>query len=248
MKKTILVVVLACSRSLVYGQVATPTPTASSATTPAAAADVEALRQQVTALTEMVKTLQQQVKDQQAAIEKVNPANPQLPQSEDASAPPAASSEASPAASPPPLFPTTDDAVVASRSTAAPLPVNVNGPATAFPTTDESVTASGGSSLTQPITIAGGGGSKNYMNISFDGVFALAASTANDLHHLEVGDHDPQQRGFNARNAEIALDGAVIPISKASPTSSLSWTTITKPRSSSKRRSCKRRICRSVCS
>jgi hypothetical protein len=26
-----------------------------------------------------------------------------------------------------------------------------------------------------------------------------------------VGDHDPQQRGFNARNAEIALDGAVDP-------------------------------------
>jgi hypothetical protein len=212
MKKTILVVVLVCGRSLAYGQVAAPTPTASSATTPAAAADVEALRQQVTALTEMVKTLQQQVKDQQAAIEKVNPANPQLPQSEDASAPPAASSEASPAASPPPLFPTTDDAVVASGSTATPLPVNADGTATAFPTTDESVTASGGSSLTQPITIAGGGGgNKNYMNISFDGLFALAASTADDLHHLEVGDHDPQQRGFNARNAEIALDGAVDP-------------------------------------
>ena len=74
------------------------------------------------------------------------------------------------------------------------------------------MTASGGSSLTQPITIAGGGGgNKNYMNISFDGMFALAASSARDLHHLEVGDHDPQQSGFNARNAEIALDGAVDP-------------------------------------
>ena len=212
MKKTILVVVLVCSRSLVYGQVAAPTPTASSATTPAAAADVEALRQQVTALTEMVKTLQQQVKDQQAAIEKVNPATPQLPQSEESSPPESASGQASPAASPPQLFPTTDDAVVASGSTAAPLPPNANATATAFPTTDASVTASGGSSLTQPITIAGGGGgNKNYMNISFDGMFALAASSARDLHHLEVGDHDPQQRGFNARNAEIALDGAVDP-------------------------------------
>src|SRR4029077_14429970 len=65
------------------------------------------------------------------------------------------------------------------------------------------------SSLTQPITIGGGG--KNYMNISFDGMFALAGSTARDLDHIEVGDHDPQQRGFNARNIERAFDGAVDP-------------------------------------
>ncbi len=49
------------------------------------------------------------------------------------------------------------------------------------------------------------------MNISFDGLFALAGSSARDLYNVEVGDHDPQQRGFNARNAEIALDGAVDP-------------------------------------
>ena len=65
--------------------------------------------------------------------------------------------------------------------------------------------------MTQPITLAGGGSNKNYMNISFDGLFALAASSERHLDHLEVGDHDPQQRGFNARNAEIALDGAVDP-------------------------------------
>ena len=49
------------------------------------------------------------------------------------------------------------------------------------------------------------------MNISFDGLFALAGSTARDLDHIEVGDHDPQQRGFNARNIELAFDGAVDP-------------------------------------
>ena len=49
------------------------------------------------------------------------------------------------------------------------------------------------------------------MNISFDGMFALAGSTARDLSHIEVGDHDPQQRGFNARNIELAFDGAVDP-------------------------------------
>ena len=49
------------------------------------------------------------------------------------------------------------------------------------------------------------------MNISFDGMFARAGSTARDLDHIEVGDHDPQQRGFNARNIELAFDGAVDP-------------------------------------
>ena len=49
------------------------------------------------------------------------------------------------------------------------------------------------------------------MNISFDGQFALAWSSDPNLDQLEVGDHDPQQRGFNARNLELALDGAVDP-------------------------------------
>src|SRR5205814_8988960 len=121
-----------------------------------------------------------------------------------------------PATSPPPLFPTTDNAVVASAPS-----VNANGTATgASPTTDASVTTTSasvsssntGSSLTQPIPITGGGGSnRNYMNISFDGLFSLAGSSARDLYNVEVGDHDPQQRGFNARNAEIAIDGAVDP-------------------------------------
>jgi hypothetical protein len=108
----------------------------------------------------------------------------------------------------PPLFPTTDDSVV------APTPAP---PATAFPTTDASVVSgearpaatSAPPALTGPITIAGGG--KNYMNISFDGMFALAFSTEKELDQLEVGDHDPQQRGFNARNLELALDGAIDP-------------------------------------
>ena len=59
------------------------------------------------------------------------------------------------------------------------------------------------------MTIAGGG--RTYMNISFDGQFALAYSSDPNLDQLEVGDHDPQQRGFNARNLELALDGAVDP-------------------------------------
>jgi hypothetical protein len=182
----------------------------------------------VQALTETVKQLQQQVKDQQAALEKANITGNQLPQSEGT---PSVASEPVPTplpnASVPPAFPTTDSSVVANAPSAPGTPAgNAGGTATGqFPTTDESVVATppgavssttgtptietATSSLTQPITIGGGG--KNYMNISFDGLFALAGSSARDLDHIEVGDHDPQQRGFNARNIELAFDGAVDP-------------------------------------
>jgi hypothetical protein len=187
-----------------------PSPSAS-----ATPSDVAALREEVQALTATVKQLQQQVKDQQSLLEKANLSGNQTQ----------AEAAASPSTSPSPAenatFPTTDASVVA----AAPAPgVNAAPAAGGFPTTDESVvtstastattaevptTPSSTSSLTQPITIGGGG--KNYMNISFDGMFALAGSSARDLSHIEVGDHDPQQRGFNARNIELALDGAVDP-------------------------------------
>src|SRR5256885_3654881 len=213
-----MLVVVASHQSLAQ----TATPTAS-----ATASDVAALGQQIEALTETVKALQQQVKDQQAALEKANITGNQLPQSEETpSVASAAVPTPLPSASAPQAFPTTDSSVVASASTAPGTPaVNANSTTGQFPTTDESVvTAPAGaissttgapptetstSSLTQPITIAGGG--KNYMNISFDGMFALAGSTARDLSHIEVGDHDPQQRGFNARNIELAFDGAVDP-------------------------------------
>src|SRR5947207_8369754 len=205
--KKILFVVLACGALAIDGAKGAEPDAAPADPSPAAsAADVEALRQQVQSLTELVQTLQKQVKEQQAANDKNNsnpPALPQNPEPETATGP-----SPSPTASAPPLFPTTDNAVVTSASPT----VNANG--TLFPTADESVTtvsSSGtGSSLTQPITLTGGG-SKNYMNISFDGMFALAASSARHLDRVEVGDHDPQQRGFNGRNAEIALDGAVDP-------------------------------------
>lgn len=207
MRKTLLAAAALWPCVLCYAAAQEAAPSAS-------AADVEGLRQQVQALTEMVKTLQQQVKEQQAAIEQNNGASP-LPQNPE---PPSLTSAtpvpAAPTGSAPPLFPTNDSAVVASGSTTTPA-VNANG--TAFPTSDAAVTSvadatTTGSALTQPIPIlGGGGGGKTYMNISFDGMFALAASSARDLDRIEVGDHDPQQRGFNARNAEIALDGAVDP-------------------------------------
>src|SRR5256714_1607865 len=196
------------------------------ASTPRSSPDVDELRQQVQALSDTVKTLQQQVKDQQTTINKLNQENgeatenPELsPIAAAASPSPSAAASASPAAK----FATEDSSVVAS-SGAAPPPtssasVNPNGTETGnFPTTDTSVVSSApsepisstgaGASLTQPIGIGGG---KNYMNISFDGLFALAYSSDKHLDRLEVGDHDPMQRGFNARNIELAFDGAVDP-------------------------------------
>src|SRR5436309_5614948 len=191
-----------------------PAPTVSNAT-PATAADVEALREQVQSLTETVKALQQQVKDQQAALEKANLTGESgLPQNPEPSPIAGAEESPAPAGNAPPRFPTEDTSVVASAT--APAVSGTPAPG-GFPTTDTSVVTStsetppitpAGSSLTAPITIGGG---KNYMNISLDGLFALASSSAADLHNIEVGDHDPQQRGFNARNTELALDGAVDP-------------------------------------
>src|SRR5258705_2472271 len=199
-----------------------PAPTVSNAT-PATAADMEALRGQVQSLVETVKALQQQVKDQQAALEKANLTGESgLPQNPEPSPIAGAEESPAPAGSAPPRFPTEDTSVVSS--TTAPAASSVPGvsaspfPASGgFPTTDTSVITStpetisstgAGASLTQPITIGGG---RNYMNISLDGLFGLAYSSARDLDHIEVGDHDPQQRGFNARNVELAFDGAIDP-------------------------------------
>ena len=187
---------------------------AQDAARPAPSPDVEALRQQVQALTETVKALQQQVQDQQTKIDRMNQENAAANAEPSPIAGAVVSPSASPAANAPSQFPTEDTSVVATSSAAATAPAASPG---AFPTTDTSVvtsapetisTSGAGASLTQPITIGGG---KNYMNISFDGLFALAYSSARDLDHVEVGDHDPQQRGFNARNIELAFDGAVDP-------------------------------------
>jgi hypothetical protein len=193
------------------------------ASTPASSPDMSELREQVKALTETVKTLQHQVKDQQTTIDKLNQPNGAVAESPEPSPVAAASASPSPAAKAPAKFATEDSSVVASRTSEPSTPpspsVNANGTAVGnFPTTDSSVVSSAptetisttgaGSSLTQPIGIGSG---KNYMNISFDGLFALAYSSDKHLDQLEVGDHDPMQRGFNARNIELAFDGAVDP-------------------------------------
>lgn len=184
------------------------------AVAPATNAEVQALRDEVRALKEMVQTLQQQVKDQQPAAEKnaatvsapVLPDNPETQAADSTTSPP-------PSASAPPLFPTTDSSVVASAPGPPATTTNANG--TLFPTTDESVTTSSATTAATETSASNTGpsigGGRSYLNISFNAQFSLAGSSARDLDLIEVGDHDPQQRGFNARNAEIALDGAVDP-------------------------------------
>ena len=217
MKKIILVTLAGFPLVAVFPQEAppaassSPAPTVSNAT-PATAADVEALRGQVQSLVETVKALQQQVKDQQAALEKANLTGESgLPQNPEPSPIAGAEESPAPAGSAPPRFPTEDTSVVSSTTAPAASSVpGVNGspfPASgSFPTTDTSVVTStpetisstgAGASLTQPITI---GGSKAYMNISLDSMFALAYSSATDLNHIEFGVVVKTNRG-NLRTA-----------------------------------------------
>lgn len=64
----------------------------------------------------------------------------------------------------------------------------------------------------QPITLWSTG--RTFMNLSFIGLFAAAASTAPDLEELETGAHDPIQRGFTVQNLETAFEGAIDPYFK----------------------------------
>jgi hypothetical protein len=55
------------------------------------------------------------------------------------------------------------------------------------------------------------GTAQNYINLSFDALVAAGGSTASDVESLELGGHDPNQRGFTVQNLELILDGKVDP-------------------------------------
>ncbi len=59
------------------------------------------------------------------------------------------------------------------------------------------------------IRIAGRSGS--FLDLSVVGILAVGGSTANDLDALQLGGHDPKQRGFTLQNLETAFTGAVDP-------------------------------------
>jgi hypothetical protein len=52
------------------------------------------------------------------------------------------------------------------------------------------------------------------MNTSFDVLMNAGWASTPDVSTLQPGGHDPSQRGFSLRNAELALDGAVDPYFK----------------------------------
>jgi hypothetical protein len=62
-----------------------------------------------------------------------------------------------------------------------------------------------------PTTIVSGAGGKNFLNLSLDGLVAAGTSTAKDIEALQVGGHDPAQRGFTVQNVEAVFEGAVDP-------------------------------------
>ena len=155
-----------------------------------------------------IDELKKQITDQQTVIDSLKQASPDPGES------PAVVADSSP------LFPTTDPDLMPGSSGAfipAGSPSSLAGDM--FPTSDPSVIV--GSEVTgayaglfpSPIPISGGMGAPkgSYLNMSLDAMFVAAASSSNDLSSLEVGDHDPQQNGFNARNVELAFDGAVDP-------------------------------------
>lgn len=61
---------------------------------------------------------------------------------------------------------------------------------------------------TDPIRISRG---PAHIDLSFDSLFTVGGSTAKDLDQLQIGGHDPNQRGFTVQNLELALSGAVDP-------------------------------------
>lgn len=158
--------------------------------------DLQALKKQMQEMQATMQAMQTQIKAQQQLIETLQKNPP-------AAAPPVPTGKPSDAGNG--LFPTTDDSVVTptAGSSTAPSLILTSDDTVVVPSASSSVP-----SLAAPITIAGGG--KSFMNIAFNGQFSAAASTGT-LASLEASDHDPQQSGFNARNLEIALDGAVDP-------------------------------------
>jgi hypothetical protein len=53
-----------------------------------------------------------------------------------------------------------------------------------------------------------------YMNLSFDVLANAGWASTPDVEEIQPGGHDPSQRGFSLRNAELAIDGAVDPYFK----------------------------------
>jgi hypothetical protein len=93
-----------------------------------------------------------------------------------------------------------------------PVQTSTNVPAAARPDQPAASAASDAAkpwSPTDPIRLLGS--QRNYLNLSFDALVAAGTSTANDIEKLQLGGHDPNQRGFTVQNLETTFDGKVDP-------------------------------------
>ena len=101
----------------------------------------------------------------------------------------------------------------ASRTNAA--PANAAAPSsTATQPVTTRVTEISAPDMAKPWTPASPirfGSAQNYINLSFDALVAAGASTANDIDKLQLGGHDPKERGFTIQNLETVFDGKVDP-------------------------------------
>jgi hypothetical protein len=109
--------------------------------------------------------------------------------------------------------PSPRSAPMPSSEQTAPPPAAAQAPVAAEQPPSVPVTTTKSWTPSEPITLMRAGA--NYMNVSFDTLMDFGWSTKPNVNKvLELGDHDPSQRGFSLRNAEIALDGAVDPYLK----------------------------------
>jgi hypothetical protein len=84
-----------------------------------------------------------------------------------------------------------------------------NAPATTVPVPGPEAAAKPAWSPAEPIKLFGG--QQSFLNISFDALVAAGWSSAEDVESLQLGGHDPKQRGFTVQNLELTLDGKVDP-------------------------------------
>jgi hypothetical protein len=68
-------------------------------------------------------------------------------------------------------------------------------------------------SPTAPIRVLGGG--RGYLNLSLDALVDVGTSTNPDVPSLELGAHDPTQRGVSMPSSEVVFEGGVDPYFKA---------------------------------
>lgn len=69
--------------------------------------------------------------------------------------------------------------------------------------------------LSAPVVLARSASGNAYANLSLVADFAAGGSTARDAGTVQMGGHDPAQRGFTVQGVELTLDGAVDPYLRA---------------------------------